>query len=493
MNSNGLIERHWFRVTAHLVCDVILFTVLFCIATNIRLGGNWSEAWSQYLSAVLPGAVCFGCGAYICGLYSGRTPRRAGMRQAFLLLVCFAGAVCVMMALFYLNYSSRVGRGVMLIGSVLSYGAILLHHLFLSPVKWMSRPKVALLVGSELEEMEARMLCSIWPEQLELVGVISGRDGYVPGDGVRLLGSVGHVKEIAAREGLDRVLCSHDAFSNRAFFGHFWELRYSGVTVMPTVSLCEEVLQCVPLELVTPDWLVMASASPEMSYIKKIKRGFDVVCAAVGLALAAPLLLAGMLWVRLVSRGPVFYRQTRVGKFGRQFSVLKLRTMRVDAEAHGAVWAQDKDPRVFLGGGILRKYRFDEIPQLWNVLRGEMSLVGPRPERPEFVSLLSEEIPYYPERLMIQPGLTGWAQVNYPYGKTVEDAKRKLEYDLYYMKHMGIFLDLFVLLDTVRIIVTGGVGSAGVAPHPLRVKADDRQPSVSGGLLAESQAASGSI
>jgi lipopolysaccharide/colanic/teichoic acid biosynthesis glycosyltransferase len=163
--------------------------------------------------------------------------------------------------------------------------------------------------------------------------------------------------------------------------------------------------------------------------------------------------------------GPVFFRQERVGRFGRRFQIYKLRSMRTDAEKGGAVWSSvSKDPRVFPGGAFMRKYRIDEIPQLLNVLRGEMSFVGPRPERPEFISKLARALPYYQERHMIQPGLTGWAQVCYPYGSSVEDSARKLEYDLYYLKHAGVIFDFLILLDTIRVVVGGGLKQAAVRP-----------------------------
>jgi lipopolysaccharide/colanic/teichoic acid biosynthesis glycosyltransferase len=192
--------------------------------------------------------------------------------------------------------------------------------------------------------------------------------------------------------------------------------------------------------------------------VRKWKRLFDVAASGFFGVMLSPFLLVGMAWIRIVSpEGPVFFRQVRCGRLGRKFEVLKLRTMRVDAESAGPQWASKNDPRVFLGGGLLRKFRIDEIPQLWNILRGDMSFVGPRPERPDFIDKLSEEVPYFRERLLVAPGLTGWAQVNYPYGATTQDARRKLEYDLYYMKHMTLTLDMFVLLDTVRIVLTGGV------------------------------------
>jgi exopolysaccharide biosynthesis polyprenyl glycosylphosphotransferase len=275
---------------------------------------------------------------------------------------------------------------------------------------------------------------------------------------MKVLGRVSSLSEIVRRENVSRILCTNKSIIDPTMCRQFCELRYSGVTVMPLISLFEEVHQLVPLELISPEWLLNASGLPHMLYIKKLKRGFDIVTSLAGLIFLGPFMLLGMLALKLTSSGPVFYRQTRCGRFGKTFQVIKLRTMRMDAEKDGAVWAQKDDPRVTPIGSFLRKYRVDEIPQLINVLRGEMSFVGPRPERPEFIQELAHKIPYYQERLMVQPGITGWAQVNYPYGATVEDARRKLEYDLYYTKNMKLFLDVFILLDTVRIILRGGVG-----------------------------------
>jgi lipopolysaccharide/colanic/teichoic acid biosynthesis glycosyltransferase len=157
----------------------------------------------------------------------------------------------------------------------------------------------------------------------------------------------------------------------------------------------------------------------------------------------------------------LFFRQERIGRFGKRFQILKLRSMRTDAEKNGPQWSSASgDSRVFTGGAFLRKYRIDEIPQLLNILRGDMSFVGPRPEQPAFVETLSKVLPFYEERHMIHPGLTGWAQVSYPYGATTEDAQCKLEYDLYYLKHAGIAFDLLVLLDTVRVVLVGGMKAA---------------------------------
>lgn len=185
------------------------------------------------------------------------------------------------------------------------------------------------------------------------------------------------------------------------------------------------------------------------------KRGLDILVSAAMLLFTLPLLLVTALAIRLESPGPVFYRQTRVGRHGKLFQVIKFRSMRNDAEKNGAQWAGQNDARITRVGAFIRKTRIDEIPQALNILFGEMSFVGPRPERPEFTSLLAEEIPHYDDRHRVKPGLTGWAQINYPYGASVEDSRQKLTYDLYYMKHYSFMLDLFIIIRTVRVAIKG--------------------------------------
>ncbi|MEE9330280.1 MAG: exopolysaccharide biosynthesis polyprenyl glycosylphosphotransferase [Parvularculaceae bacterium] len=188
------------------------------------------------------------------------------------------------------------------------------------------------------------------------------------------------------------------------------------------------------------------------------KRLLDVICSLALLAFMLPLLIITSIVIRVDSPGPVFYKQSRVGKNGKLFNVIKFRSMRLDAEKTGAQWATKSDPRVTRVGRFIRKTRIDEIPQAWNVLIGEMSFVGPRPERPEFTRKLDQQIPFYNDRHLVKPGLTGWAQVNYPYGASVEDAFEKQRLDLYYMKNFSLLLDLFIIIRTLRVAVKG-VGS----------------------------------
>ncbi|MET3724723.1 TIGR03013 family XrtA/PEP-CTERM system glycosyltransferase [Sphingomonas trueperi] len=232
-------------------------------------------------------------------------------------------------------------------------------------------------------------------------------------------------------------------------------IKTTGVHVNEFSTFLERVTGRVDLDSVNPSWLIFSdgfSSGRRMSGL--FKRLFDILASLILLLVAFPLVIVTAVLIKLESRGPALYRQQRVGLYGQAFDVLKLRSMRQDAEAPGeAVWAEENDPRITRIGRIIRKIRIDELPQCWSVLKGEMSFVGPRPERPKFVEDLEQALPYYAERHMVKPGITGWAQINYPYGASIDDARQKLEYDLFYAKNYSPFLDLLILLQTARVIL----------------------------------------
>ncbi len=459
MNTNGILRKHWFHVTLHFAADALFFYLAFLVGLLLRFGDEAPNSiWTYWLSLLL-GAVFFSSAVYIIGLYSTHSAHRGTFERSVLLLACTLASVLVVIGCSYIELARPLGRGVMLLGAGAAYLIILVHHLFLLHALRTARERVAYIVTCAFDEVETRLFANFSGHNLELVGVVAF-NGYRPVGSARLLGDAEALAEIVQRERIDRVLCTNKSLGDATLSRHFCKLRYSGVSVMPLVILCEEIEQYVPLELIGPEWLLNASGEPHLLYIKKVKRLFDIVCSSLGLALGAPIVALAVLAIRLTSPGPVFYRQKRAGRFGREFDMTKLRSMRVDAEKDGAQWSGAGDPRVTAVGRFLRRYRIDEIPQLWQVLCGHMSFVGPRPERPEMIQTLATEIPYYQERLMVQPGITGWAQVSYPYGSTVADGRRKLEYDLYYMKHMSLFLDVFILLDTVRIVLLGGAAPA---------------------------------
>jgi sugar transferase (PEP-CTERM system associated) len=232
------------------------------------------------------------------------------------------------------------------------------------------------------------------------------------------------------------------------------DLRMDGVKIEEATTWLEKISGKIEVDNLNPSWLVFGQGFRRSTLFILVRRGLSFVISLVGLILALPLLPLIVLAIRLDSEGPVFYTQDRVGKRGRTFKVVKFRTMRQDAEAiSGPKWAGDNDPRVTRVGKFLRSSRLDEIPQLWCVLKGDMAFVGPRPERPEFIEMLSKEIPYYGVRHVVRPGLTGWAQVRYKYGATIDDAREKLQYDLFYIKNASIGLDMLIMFQTIKTVL----------------------------------------
>ncbi|MEA2789758.1 MAG: hypothetical protein QOG73_2164 [Acetobacteraceae bacterium] len=231
------------------------------------------------------------------------------------------------------------------------------------------------------------------------------------------------------------------------------ECKQAGFPVVQYLSFVEREIRRIDLKRMELGWLVYSDGFTFGVLDRFLKRGFDLSVSFLVLLMTAPLIAGGMLAIRWEGPGPVLYRQERVTRDGKVFSIMKLRTMRVNAEAQGAVWAAEKDNRITRVGSFLRRARIDELPQLMNILRGQMSFVGPRPERPIFVKELVEKIPLYNERHMVKAGLTGWAQINYPYGASIDDARSKLSYDLYYVKNFSILFDFVILLQTLRVVL----------------------------------------
>lgn len=257
---------------------------------------------------------------------------------------------------------------------------------------------------------------------------------------------------LAAR-GIRRVLVASDAW-DRVDHVNLVALRSAGIEVLSETDYRERNRGRVDPSTLTGYGLLFSPGLRIGRIDRAVRRSFDIAFSVALLVITAPLLLLTAAAIRLDSKGPILYRQTRIGFLGKPFQIMKFRSMRIDAEADGrAVWATTGDPRVTRVGRFIRLCRIDELPQLFNVLAGDMSVIGPRPERPEFVAVLSERIPHYDTRTCAKPGITGWAQVNYPYGASVEDARMKLEYDLYYIKHRNIWLDLQIILATIRVVL----------------------------------------
>jgi sugar transferase (PEP-CTERM system associated) len=270
-----------------------------------------------------------------------------------------------------------------------------------------------------------------------------------------VLGSVQDIERLVAERDITRIVVGLSDRRGRLPIEELLRAKLSGVRVEEATTTYERLTGKILLDDLKPSWLVFSDGFRASRLTRTIKRLLDLSLSVIGFVLAMPLAGLIAIAIRLDSRGPVLYSQARMGQSGRVFTLYKYRSMRVDAESGTPVWADENDARVTRVGRFLRFTRLDELPQLWNVMRGDMSFVGPRPERPYFVQYLASVIPFYMERHAVKPGVTGWAQVRYRYGSSLDDAAEKLRYDLYYVKHLSVFFDLTIVIDTVKVVLCG--------------------------------------
>jgi sugar transferase (PEP-CTERM system associated) len=271
----------------------------------------------------------------------------------------------------------------------------------------------------------------------------------------RIIGGTADLERITHEEKIDRVILSLAERRGRTPVSELLRLKFDGIGVQDAESLYESISGRIMLENLWPSWLILSKGFRKPAWMRFQKRALDITVSVIVLALLWPILLLVALAILLETGRPVLFRQERVGMKGVPFQILKFRSMYQNAEANGPVWAASADNRITKLGRLLRKYRLDELPQLFNVLRGEMSLVGPRPERPVFCNMLAEQIPYYTLRHSIRPGITGWAQVRYQYSASVEETKTKLEFDIFYVKHLSMLLDFAILFETAKVMIYG--------------------------------------
>jgi len=446
------------------LADFLWVWLAFAAGVWLRFDTLSWEMLGRYGPAVAIASFVLPAILYIGGLYSTRILSVDWIVGARWLLIGFLAVLATVLMIGSLHFSSRVGRGVLFASMAVLIGCVALWHGLIVRRRQRHMNSFLCLVSSAADERAALMLREFWGGKSRSFGIVAA-SGYRPSSDLPSLGDIAEMRGRNGERPLDAVLVRDKHFSDPEIAAFLRGLRYEGVNIVPLADACEEAYHAVPLEVVSDSWLFRASSQSQLFYTRKLKRLSDVVLAACFLVALSPFLALGALLVRLSSPGPILFRQERAGRFGRRFTVYKLRTMHLEAEPASARWANEEAARIFPAGKFLRQFRIDEIPQFVNILRGEMSFVGPRPEQVSIVDDLAEVLPFYRERLLIQPGLTGWAQVNYPYGASVEDAARKLEYELYYMKHMGLFLDFLILLETVKIVLSGGVKQSGSSDY----------------------------
>jgi len=411
-----------------------------------------------YLKAAVAGFFCLAA-FYLFDLYDFLVMH--DRRELVLRLVQALGLAWIGLALsFYTFPELMLGRGISLIALPLALGLMVFWrvsiHWFLGHPDFGER---ILIVGSGPLAVEmAREVLNRPDAGYRIVGFI-GNDADLLGKSLinpRVIGLTEELDEVVKRENIDRIVVAMGERRGQLPTNKLLQLSLAGrVTIEEGASFYERITGRVSLNMLRPSWLIFSSRGRRAKLAEVSRSVVHWLVALVGALLSLPIVIVTAILIKLESRGPVFYKQQRVGKNGRTFTLTKFRSMRVDAEQDGPVWASKDDARTTRIGRIIRKIRVDEIPQFWNILKGEMSFVGPRPERPHFVAQLAEEIPFYEQRHLIAPGLTGWAQIKYPYGASIEDARQKLQYDLFYIKNQSLVLDAIILFETVKIILFG--------------------------------------
>lgn len=442
-----------------VVYDILALCLSVYLSTLVRFGSSGAADYVNHKFVSLAMSIMLFVGIfYVNGLYDPRQFRGYFKDVTKLLMSVLLGVVASAV-IFYATFSFAIGRGIFILMALFIWIFVSLPRVaYLFIVKRNLLDKTAIIVGDKNTATDTINLLKRHPFSLyKVTGIIASGKNILEEKiaGHSVLGVVDNINEIMSRHRADVFIVASIEPRRAQIFKDLRMCMYRGMEIVDLISLYEDLENQIPLKHIDEEWLFSSILNYPNFHVKKVKRLVDILGSALGIiALALPGLLVAVM-IKADSKGPVFYRQKRLGKYGRIFRLLKFRSMirYAERESNGPVWSQENDDRVTRIGKWLRRTRLDEAPQLLNVLMGEMSLVGPRPERPVFIKELSEKIEFYPERLCVQPGLTGWAQINYPYTSNIEESRIKLQYDLYYIKNISFFFDLFILLKTLKTVI----------------------------------------
>jgi len=460
------IFRHYLPSAFILLglIEALVFLLSFHAAVFIRFSSD-SAAIAEFIGPLWPKSITFALvmifSMIALGLYD-RTSWSWEGRSAMTLrvLAAFVFAVFPLSFVVYVAPELSVWRGPALLSFVLSLvGIISVRLIFFRIVDHVVFKRRVLVLGAGKNACEIRRLEGMPSLQgIDIVGYVHiNRDHDVIED-ARVIHLDRPLRDIVRENQIDEIVLAVDDRRKALPVHEILDCKMDGVTVIDMMTFFERETGKVKLELVNPSWLFLSDGFHTSNMSLAIKRSLDILISLLFLPIFLPVMLVVVIaiWLESGGQGPIIYRQTRVGNGGREFQIYKFRSMDVDAEEDGvAQWAKKHDARITRVGAVIRKIRLDELPQLFNVIKGDMSFVGPRPERPEFVKELEERYPYYRERHRLRPGLTGWAQIRYEYGSNSEDAFEKLKYDLYYTKNCSIFLDLLIILHTIEVVLMG--------------------------------------
>lgn len=454
-------SRHRARTLKLVFLERILTYLCGLLAIWIRFGPDAHQVISEHggwfklivVNLIVQGAF------YLFDLYDFKRIRQRPVLILRILQALGLSAIGLSL-LFYLLPEMRLGRGVIGLSLLLMLIVMLVWRI---AAMWLlQNPRLAervLILGTDTTAVDvAREVLNHREFGYEVVGFV-GDDPAIVGKSLinpSVIGVMDNLEDLVRVHRPDRIVVAMADRRGKLPLHMLLKLKVRDeISVEEWSGFFERITGKISTDRLQPGQLVFAETARSAWIYRRLRRLFDIVAAIIGLIVAAPLMIITAIAIKLESRGPIFYTQERVGLHGNSIMIIKFRSMRTDAEVNGPVWAGENDPRVTKVGRTIRKLRVDEIPQFINVLRGEMSLIGPRPERPAFVTQLEELIPYYSERHLVKPGLTGWAQVRYPYGASIDDSRQKHQYDLYYIKNQSLLLDALIVLETIRVVLFG--------------------------------------
>ncbi len=453
------------RMALLLFAEALLLFGGLIVAVYVRLGAVDAEdaliGRNGFYKAALATVFCL-ASFYLFDLYDFVVMH--DRRELVLRLLQALGLAWVALALiFYAMPQAMIGRGVSLISLPL---ALLLMVGWRLAIHWvLGHPELGeriLIVGSGPFAIEiARETLGRPDAGFRVVGFVDNDPALVGKSLInpKVIGLTSELGSLVRSENIDRIVVAIGDRRGQFPTQELLRLSLSGdVSIEESASFYERLTGRVLLDMIRPSWLIFSSRGRRARINELVRTIMHRIVALFGAILSLPIVIVTAILIKIESRGPILYKQERVGKNGRVFTLMKFRSMRTDAEKDGPMWARTADERMTRVGRVIRKIRVDEIPQFWNILRGEMNFVGPRPERPHFIAQLAQEIEYYEQRHLIAPGLTGWAQIKYPYGASIEDARQKLQYDLYYIKNQSITLDTTIMFETIKTILLGRGG-----------------------------------
>jgi sugar transferase (PEP-CTERM system associated) len=444
------------------LAEILLLCVAVYAAALIRFQGDW-HVIAESVGMLLPRAVLFALVHWICfvalGLYLPNL--RDGLNGVVIrvLVSMLVGSVLLVLT-FYLIPSAFMGRGVLALATALALLLLLTGRLVFYRLIGTERLRSRVIVlgaGEQASNILQRMRRRIDQRNFRLLGFypLAGERARISAD-MLLPAEVPLASLIRDRE-IDEIVVAVDDRRGCIPVDDLLQCRLAGINVVDVQTFFERESYKILVDMLNPSHLIFSDGFTQSSITDRLRRSMDIAFCVLLLLVAWPFMLLTMLAIKVEDgwRAPMFYFQERVGAFGRPYNVIKFRSMIENAERQGAQWAQQNDMRVTRVGNIIRKYRIDELPQIFNVLRGDMGFVGPRPERPVFVNELKTKIPFYNERHLVKPGITGWAQLNYAYGASEKDSLEKLQYDLYYVKNRSLLLDLIIMAQTVEVVLFG--------------------------------------